>query len=97
MPPNATSSRRPSSELFPRAALRIISSQGTEKKSCDVVLALSHRIYWKVVKSDSDATPKSLFDFRKQSSLELKRLDTSATWKDVEGSVKQDILLVLLL
>lgn len=63
--------------VFLRAKLRLISPKGIEIKSCEVFLAISHRIYWKVVKSGDEPSPKSLFDFRNQSSLELCRVDFS--------------------
>lgn len=55
-----------------------------------MVLAASHRVYWKAVKDDADSVPKSLFDFRNHSSLELSRLDASATWEYVEDRVKPE-------
>lgn len=84
---SATPSRALQPVLFPQARLRIISSSGAEEKPCHVVLAISQRIYWKVFDDNADAAPKSLRDFKNQSSLELERLNTTASWSDVNESI----------
>ena len=76
----------PSALRFSNAYLRVISSNGREKKSSRVVFAMSHRIYWKRQRGDEE--PSSLFDFSEHSSLELKRLPSDATWNSVLKKVK---------
>lgn len=42
------------------------------------------------MKNDVQTIPRSLFDFRNESSLQVTRLDATATWKDVEERAKPD-------
>lgn len=68
---------------FPFARLTVIPANKHEKPRCFVRLAVSHRLYWKVVDNEKAPAPTSLFDFSNQSSLAFERLTSNATWEDV--------------
>lgn len=70
--------------------IHIFSSKGNLKEALDVKLAISHRVYWKPVDNNDDAVPTTLFDFRKESSLELTRIESAENWDKINEAIMPD-------
>ncbi len=82
-------SGKPAAQEFPRgwvypSTTRARSPRGGDPREAWV--AFAHNLRWKYVKSGVES-PCSLLDFRRDPCLVLDRLDSGATWADVEGVV----------
>lgn len=71
-------------QSLPKARLRIVTLSGQIKETQYVRLAVSNRLFWKVINDDNDSMPRSLFDFYGHNSLSFMRLASERDWSDVE-------------
>ena len=90
MASSAALSHQAAIDCFPKAQMHVLSSKNEVIMSCHAWLAITHRVYFRVVTDETDEGPRSLLDFRKHNYLELSRDSSGESWETVENIVTTD-------